>query len=225
MKTLIALLLIAGTMYGQQTTVTYMNRYLRAQHDNAGVGGVDSSTQILNRTYTAAKLDTTEAIGCLPWVNTYVNLQTKDSASIHIKYQLSIDGVTWGVLTTIDSLSTASNTGAFKSVSMGATILGANYIRFILNTTAFNLGEAEVKPGAHKAVIDKLTAIQERKKKIAQAFIAKMNFRVMLSGDVQKRVEMRKALLRTVITETDSMFSEVSKLGRDFSQVKMNGKP
>jgi hypothetical protein len=145
MKTLVlflgTLLLSALSLAQVGYPATHSERYLLAQKENAGVGGADSTVQLLNRTYASGTTDTSEAIRCAPWNNTYVTLSSKDSISLHLKYQLSVDGQTWGVLTTLDSLSTGTGAGpAVKVVSLTSTILGAPYARFILAVTAFNRG-------------------------------------------------------------------------------------
>lgn len=143
MKSLLALLLFASVAYSQPmgNLSGFTERYLLAQKSHAGVGGADSTVQLLNRTYGSGTTDTTETIRCAPWNNTFITLSTKDSISLHLKYQLSVDGQTWGVLTTLDSLSTLTGAGpAVKTVSLSSTILGAPYVRFVLAVTAFNRG-------------------------------------------------------------------------------------
>jgi hypothetical protein len=99
-----------------------------------------NGTAILNQAYASAQLDTTQAIKCSEFAGHFVSVQSKDSASIHIKYQLSVDGVTWSLLATQDSLSTASNTGDIKTLNMTSVVNGSNFVRYVFNQTAFRVG-------------------------------------------------------------------------------------
>ena len=130
MKKIFLLLFLPCVMFGQSNI---SNKVEYAKTFRLG-------TQILNLAYVANQSDTSQIVKCSDYTSTFVTVQSKDSASIHIKYQLSVDGVTWGTLNTQDSLSTASNTGDVKSLNMSTIALGANYIRYVFNQTAFRVG-------------------------------------------------------------------------------------
>ena len=136
MKTIILFLTIfIWTSLVQSQTITYQN-------DNGYCVGITNGAQFLNRAYTVhAQTDTTQAIGLFNIARHYISIQSKDSASIIIKYQLSVDGVTWGVLNTQDSLSTASNIGDVETLNMTTEVLGARYVRYIFYVQGFRLGK------------------------------------------------------------------------------------
>ena len=96
--------------------------------------------RIENKAYAAATLDTTNTIDVTKFSSVHVAIQSKDSASIYVNYQTSLDGVTWGVSTVKDSLSTASNAGDVKTIDFTATVGGAPFVRFIISQNVFRLG-------------------------------------------------------------------------------------
>lgn len=132
MKLLLAVLLCSSVGFAQVVTgPTFKYDFVKTK------GG----TSVLNKAYTGTTLDTTQALGLAAWTNNFVNVSSADSASVTIKYQLSVDGVNWGVLTTADSLSTASNTGDVKSVNLSTYAVGSPFIRFIFALNpSFRLG-------------------------------------------------------------------------------------
>jgi len=91
---------------------------------------------LYNYAYTASTVDTTEWVNLANFANAYLTLQSKDSCTLLINYQLSVDGVALGVSTLLDSLSTASDAGALKTLNFGTTALGATYGRFIFTGSA-----------------------------------------------------------------------------------------
>lgn len=99
-----------------------------------------SEGEILNKAYAAATLDTTQTVDASYFKEAWLTVQSKDSGSILISYQLSLDGVTWGVATLYDSLSTASNAGAARLTNLSTVAAGAPYFRLILDPNVFNLG-------------------------------------------------------------------------------------
>lgn len=100
-----------------------------------------SKTSIINRTYTSSTIDTSVVYNAVDWKNIYVAVQSKDSARIHIKYQLSSDGSTFGLLTTKDSLSTTQAAGDLKTVDLTSTILGSPYFRLIFDCTVAGVAQ------------------------------------------------------------------------------------
>lgn len=71
----------------------------------------------------------------------FVTVMSRDSGVCLIKYQTSLDGSTWGALTTIDSCVTTTDVNTVKSVSLASTLLGVRWVRFVFawtkNQTAF----------------------------------------------------------------------------------------
>lgn len=90
--------------------------------------------------YTAANLDTLNTIGIVGWNEVWLCVQSLDSASIHIKTRLTLDKSNYGVMATVDSLSTNSNTGDIKMIDLVATAKGSPYVQVILDPTAYLLG-------------------------------------------------------------------------------------
>ena len=88
------------------------------------------------RTYTASTVDTTAFYQVANFKTLYISLQSKDSCTLLVNYQLSLDGTTLGVSTLIDSLSTAVNAGAVKVMDHTAQILGASFVRWIFTGSA-----------------------------------------------------------------------------------------
>lgn len=128
MKKLIFLLFMAQTAFGQYTNE---DRYI-ALDMNVG----NNVAKIQNRTYTSSTVDTTEWLHLANLANVYLSLQSKDSCTLLINYQYSVDRVALGVSTLIDSLSTAAAAGAFKSINVLTTAIGASYGRFIFTGSA-----------------------------------------------------------------------------------------
>ena len=104
---------------------------------------------INGKAYVVGTNDITQTFAPRSWAGLFVNVQSKDSASIHIKYQISNDGVTYGVLTTLDSLSTASDSGDVKTVNL-SSILGAYSARLVLTVTGYQCG---VSTATYSAVL------------------------------------------------------------------------
>ena len=97
--------------------------------------------KIQNRTYTATTVDTTEWLHLANLANVYLTLQSKDSCTLLIRYQLSVDRVALGLSTLLDSLSTSAAAGNAKSLNIGTTSLGAPFIRFFLAGSALAFPE------------------------------------------------------------------------------------
>ena len=92
--------------------------------------------KIQNRTYTASTVDTTEWLLLVNSASVSLTLQSKDSCTLLINYQYSVDRVALGVSTLIDSLSTAAAAGALKSINVLTTSIGATWARFIFTGSA-----------------------------------------------------------------------------------------
>lgn len=126
---------------------------LTSNHENYLHKDMDaSSAAIQNVAYGTA--DTTEWIYLTPYEEVYLSVQSKDSATILIKYQLSVDRVALGTLTTIDSLQTTSNAGNLKTINVLTVAGGAPYVRYVLakSALAFPLGTSTA---TYSAVVTK----------------------------------------------------------------------
>jgi len=73
----------------------------------------------------------------------------------------------------------------------------------------------------HREAIDELRVLAERKKVIAQKVINSIDWRVLLLSNTEKRTAMRKILLVRFLKEIDSLFTETSKLGKQFADEKI----
>lgn len=120
-RLLILFFVICSVGYGQVSN----KAEVMVRKDTAKVFKVSLS----DRAYNSLTIDTTIVYQAEDWKNVYVTIQSEDSARCRIKYQLSTDGSTWGVMATKDSLSTAEATGDLKSVDLTANIIGAQYFR------------------------------------------------------------------------------------------------
>ena len=98
--------------------------------------GPTNVSAINGRTYTASTVDTTQWYQVSNFKTLYISLQSKDSCTLLVNYQLSLDGTNVGVSTLIDSLSTAVNAGAVKVMDHTAQILGSTFVRWIFTGSA-----------------------------------------------------------------------------------------
>ena len=73
----------------------------------------------------------------------------------------------------------------------------------------------------HKRAIEDLAELQKRKKAIAEKVISRLDFRAIIAGDAGKRTVMRNLFLVTFLKESDALFSEVSRLGKSFAELKL----
>jgi len=86
------------------------------------------TAEVLNRAYVNSQVDTCKIYGVLGYNETHLGIQTKDSAEVYVKYQLSVDGgTTWGALTTKDSL--IATAAAAKVFDLSSTVSGATHIK------------------------------------------------------------------------------------------------
>ena len=125
---LVALALVSTTAFAQQGPT---NDFLIKR-----ATGPAALTVISGKAYTTSTSDTTMAYACSDWKSFFVTVQSRDSASILIKYQISADSgggsaINWSAIATKDSLSTTNNAGDAKSVDVSGQILGAKWVRFI----------------------------------------------------------------------------------------------
>lgn len=116
---------------------------------NMNVG--NTTTKIQNIAYDSTSTDTTQWIYLGDHANVYVTIQTKDSARFLIKYQLSVDRVALGTLTTIDSLVTTSNTGGLKSINLTTSSLGAPWARLVFAATVLVANQEGVSSATYTA--------------------------------------------------------------------------
>jgi len=110
---------------------------------NMNVGAIKTFTEFkttLDSNYTAAKIETTKVYtGLAGFTEHHVMLASTDSASIVLQFQ-PYTGTAYLTARTIDSLSTTSNTGSWKSIDCDTIIGGFNEGRFILQ---FNSGATQ----------------------------------------------------------------------------------
>jgi hypothetical protein len=136
---LIAICVIAGRSYAQG--------YGYAEEMNRNMNMGNSTTRILLSAYTSTTKDTTVAYNVTQFKSVFVTLQSKDSCDLYLKYQLSLDGgATWGVATTKDSLTTATDAGDVKVMDLSAQIGGCTTVRFIIEQNGlYKLGTTTAK--------------------------------------------------------------------------------
>lgn len=96
-----------------------------------------NDTVIIGRTYTAATVDTSKTIDVRYADDYFVGLIVRDSATILVKYQVSMNNSTWSPVLTKDSISTVSNTGSADVVDFTNEVRGAAYIRFIFTESPY----------------------------------------------------------------------------------------
>jgi hypothetical protein len=133
MKTLLCFLipvcvLIADVQAQAFTTVLRCSSAVAAKHDVA----------LSNRAYTSSTNDTTYAVDIRKYSSVNLTLQTTDSATILIKYRLSLDGTNWTTLTTIDSLVQSADGVAIKNYTASTVALGCSYVQFALAFSALS---------------------------------------------------------------------------------------
>ena len=69
----------------------------------------------------------------------------------------------------------------------------------------------------HKRVIEKQKTILDRKKLISESVLKALDIRVALTD----RKAMRAKILSVILNKSDKMFTDTSKLGKDFAEVKL----
>jgi len=133
MKQLIFLVIFCIASIQAQTFSNYLV--------TAATGGniANNGLQIKNRTFAFAGVDTTTAQDMKEFSGVQLGVQTQDTVALIIKYQLSVDGINWSALTTIDSCVQSADTPTVKGVSLTTVALGMPYIRFIFNFTKSNV--------------------------------------------------------------------------------------
>lgn len=93
--------------------------------------GSTFSKSINARTYTITTIDTTLAMQTVDWKTNVLCLQTLDTATILISYQLSTNGTNWFAKVLQDSLQNKTTTGTVKTTDFSSIVLGSPFIRFI----------------------------------------------------------------------------------------------
>jgi hypothetical protein len=74
----------------------------------------------------------------------------------------------------------------------------------------------------HQKVIDSLNELtKEQKKAIAEKIVSKIDFRTVLSNDIEKRNKLRKLQLMSVLTYSKPYLDKVAKMGNDFLEEKL----
>lgn len=150
MKKLFALFIIASTCAVAQQAVD-ADFILRKTSPQS----YTSFAKISGRAYTTSTIDTSIAYPCKDWKSFYVTVQSKDSASCIIKYQISIDSggataPTWSAIATKDTLTTVEDGGSVKPVDLTDQVLGATWVRVILDFTS---GDQGVTSATYSATI------------------------------------------------------------------------
>lgn len=133
MKKIILLTMVCMVWLNAQNAFTdYMVKYSAL--------AVNDGIKLSNRTYAlGTTVDTTYAQDIRRYSSFVVGLQTTDTASITIAYQLSVDGTNWTAATSIDSLRQATATPVTKAYTATTVALGMSYIRFIFTFNKSNL--------------------------------------------------------------------------------------
>lgn len=129
---LLFLLLIPVCLPAQHNDKYFNEDRILALNMNVG----NTTSKIQDRAYTSSTVDTTEWVLLSDYAGVNLSLQSKDSCTLLINYQYSLDKSALGVSTLIDSLSTAGAAGALKSINVLTTALGATYGRFIFTGSA-----------------------------------------------------------------------------------------
>jgi hypothetical protein len=110
-------------------TLGFAQRSFYVQQDTA---------QILNRSYAASMIDSTQAYLGANYKEVWLTIQSTDTASIHAKVWLSADGTTYTPLVTVDSLSVAAPTGGLRTLNI-KSFVGNNYFKFQFSQTAYRV--------------------------------------------------------------------------------------
>jgi hypothetical protein len=134
LKAILLLLLFAGTTFAQEIIgdgLTTNTSYLKIRSTISGKNNVT----IKARSYTSATCDTTWAYDVSGYSSMSITVQTQDSATILIKYQLANDTSYWFDLTTIDSLK-SGNSGNRIKLDFSKFVAGTKYIRFVFEFSA-----------------------------------------------------------------------------------------
>ena len=98
-----------------------------------------------------AQTDTMQPVDVDSWINTYYDVEVKDSASVTVSYMPSYDGVTFYPAVTIDSLSSANNAGNAKSFALPSGAAGLRAVKFVRAVNSFRLGTTS--PTAKEKII------------------------------------------------------------------------
>lgn len=134
MRTLVLVILLSSLCMGQNRTYTNDYKFIKKWTTN---GTTLSNSDIRKASFTVNTVDTTEAIQIGDYKTILLNLQSFDSATILIKYQLALDTVSfttgWSTLTTIDSLTQSADGSVIKSKDLTSTVLGAKFVRFVFD--------------------------------------------------------------------------------------------
>jgi len=114
MKNVIALMFVLSFAYAQ--TVSHSTFTPKTLFD-----GTDMSA----RTASTSMDDTTRAFACRGYQAVYVGLEsaTNDTVHAYVSYQVSKDGVTYGALAVVDSLSVSGTVGVATYIPLPATAL------------------------------------------------------------------------------------------------------
>ena len=143
MKKLLFLFLGVFLLVGCATQGPQNDEYFLYKLTSTDGGSTYTRTQLANIAYSAGT-DTTEAIYIGGHTNFYVTVGARDSTSLLITFQTSMDGATWSATTTQDSLknSTAAVVMATKSVNLTTVTLGVPFVRFLFvhSANAYPLG-------------------------------------------------------------------------------------
>jgi hypothetical protein len=112
----------------------YRSFYLTQDTTN-GAG----ANKILNRAISTSWIDTTQPVMAERYKEVWLNVQATDTASIHFKVLLSVDGTTYApVSAAFDSLSVAAPTGGTRTLNIKSTV-GGMYFKLVFTQTAYRV--------------------------------------------------------------------------------------
>lgn len=101
-----------------------------------------SSTQgakMEGKTFTFGSTDTTQPQNISASSVVHLGLQTTDTVSVIIKYQLSMDGQNWSTVVTLDSSRQTAAGVIRKGLNLSTATLGMFYIRYLFKFTKSNV--------------------------------------------------------------------------------------
>lgn len=141
--------LVMGQLVYPSPNETYNASEYVLRHNH---GRADSLSRIYDVALTSTLVDTTQGYSITPFKTLYLTLSAPDTCTILVGYELSDDGVTWRVPTTVagaagtallyDSLKVKIDANVQKSIDFTSVALGERFIRWIFSVSikAYVLG-------------------------------------------------------------------------------------
>ena len=130
MKRILFLALILPVLASAQFPVTFKTIMSGSSTQGAEMKG---------KTFTFGSTDTTQPQNISASSVVHLGLQTTDTVSVIIKYQLSMDGQNWTSVVTLDSSRQTSSGTAVKALNLSTATLGMFYIRYLFQFTKSNV--------------------------------------------------------------------------------------